>query len=63
MNKEDLTFKIKNEKINNEMTKIELNLRLNGIRVLTLQMTSSIIHLYHSSIVVFTTKGTKVIFA
>ena len=32
MNKEDLIFKIKNEQINNEMAKIELNLRLNEIR-------------------------------
>ena len=32
MNEDDLIFKIKNEQINNEVTKIELNLRLNEVR-------------------------------
>ena len=35
MNKDDLIFTIKKEQINNEMTKIQLNLRRNDIRGLS----------------------------
>ena len=46
MNNEDSIFKGKIEQINDEMIKIELNLRLNEI--LALQMTTSIVHLHHT---------------
>ena len=42
MNKEDLIFKIKIEQIDNQMIKIELNLRLNEIRGFS--TTNDIVH-------------------